>query len=97
MDELMGLIGGFISAHPYWTMGLFAAYWFLSNAVAALPSPDTTSSKGYKFLFTLGHSLMGSLPRLLPWLRLPTDPSRKDPTFFGNPSQGSEPNSPGGK
>lgn len=78
-------VGNLIAAHPYVTLGVLVAYWLLSNIVAALPSPDQSSGGGYKFLFTFGHSLVGSIPRILPSLRLPGDPSRNTPTYFGKP------------
>lgn len=89
MDPIT-FIGGFISAHPYTTLVLIAMYWLLSNVVAALPSPDQSSGKGYKFTFTLAHSLAGSLPRMFPKLRLQGDPSRSDQTYFGSPDSKSK-------
>ena len=40
-------------------------FWLASNIAGAMPSPDATSGKGYKFIFTLMHGLVGSVPRLL--------------------------------
>jgi len=85
MDQLIGMLGQFIMAHPHWAIVALVGSWVLSNVVSAMPSPDQGSGKGYKFLFTLGHGMMGSLGRVIPWLRLPSDPSRKDPSFFGKP------------
>ncbi len=72
----------FFQAHQ--TTSVLIAFWMGSNVVSALPSPDTNSAKPYKFFFSLMHGLAGSLPRLLPNLRLPTDPTRTSPTFFAN-------------
>jgi hypothetical protein len=85
--EPFEFFGHFIGAHPYITLGLIIAYWFMSNVVSALPSPDQTSGNGYKFIFTLAHGLAGSLPRLFPKLRLPGDGSRATEMFFRTPEQ----------
>jgi hypothetical protein len=71
-----------ISTHQ--TYSALIAAWIGSNFVSALPSPDAASGQFYKFFFSLMHGLAGSLPRLLPSLRLPSDPSRNSPPFFGN-------------
>ena len=90
------MIGNLISAHPYATLAIFGGYFLLSNVVAALPSPDKGSGKMYKFWFTLGHGLVGSFPRIIPSLRLPSDPTRTDPSYFGkpDPNQNSAQNPP---
>ena len=91
MDPIT-MIGNLISAHPYATLGVAVGYWLLSNVVSSLPSPDQSSGKGYKFMFTVSHSLVGSIPRILPWLRLPSDPSRNTPTYFAKaPADGTPP------
>lgn len=87
-------VGGLISAHPYWTLGLVIAWWLVSNAVSAMPSPDQSSGKGYKWLFSLGHGLMGSLPRIFPALRFPWDPSRSTQPFFAPPTSPNPPAPP---
>jgi hypothetical protein len=39
--------------------------WFIfSSAVSALPEPDASSSKGYRFLFSFCHLLSGNLLRI---------------------------------
>lgn len=83
MDQLVQMFGQFASNHPYTVLGSIIGYWLLSNVVSAMPSPSQASSSGYKFLFSLGHSLVGSIPRLLPSLRLPGDPSKGSATFYG--------------
>lgn len=75
----------YITAHQ--TIAALIAAWIGSNFIGALPSPDQSSGKFYKFLFALAHGLAGSLPRLFPNLRLPGDPSKGSPTFFGAPDQ----------
>lgn len=75
-------IGGFISAHPYITMAILVGQWFASNVVAALPSPSLDSAPFYKFCFTLAHGLAGSFARVFPWLRVFSDSTQKDATFF---------------
>lgn len=67
-----------------------AVLWIFSNVVTALPSPDQSSGKGYKFFFTFMHSVAGGLPRFLPSLRLPGDPTRSNQTFFGKPPESKE-------
>lgn len=51
----------FITEHPYTS---FFIFWLFSNAVAALPAPDDKSPKWYTWLYSFGHSIAGSLPRL---------------------------------
>lgn len=92
MDQLVQMFGQFASNHPYWVLGAIVGYWLLSNVASALPSPSQASSGIYKFTFSLIHGLVGSIPRLVPSLRLPGDPSRTSPTFYGN--GGSQPNTP---
>lgn len=79
----MNSIINLITTHQTWSA--LIGFWLGSNIVGALPSPDQSSGKLYKFVFTLFHGLAGSLPRLLPNLRLPMDASRGAQTFFGNP------------
>lgn len=68
------------------TASALIAFWLGSNFISALPSPNTNSGSGYKFFFSFMHGLAGSLPRLLPMMRLPGDPSRGTPTFFAPPA-----------
>lgn len=88
LESLMGTLAGFVSAHPWWTIALIVVGWVLSNAVASLPSPNSVpgpiSSPMYKWFFATVTGIFGALPRLFPWLRLPSDPTRKSPTFFGS-------------
>jgi hypothetical protein len=70
--------------HHQLAIGL-GAFWLASNVATAMPSPSQSSSALYKFLFTLLHGLIGSLPRIFPGLRLPGDGSRSDQSFFGSP------------
>lgn len=86
MDQVMGIVVGFISGHPYATLGIIAGLWLLSNVASALPSPSQSSSGFYKFFFAFMHGVTGAIPRILPFLRLPGDPSRNTQTFFGKPN-----------
>ena len=43
------------------TIGL---WYFFSSAVSALPEPDATSGKGYRFAFSFCHLLSGNLLRI---------------------------------
>lgn len=79
----MNAAWGFISTHQ--TVAALIAAWLGSNVVSALPSPNGSSGKFYQFVFSLMHGLAGSLPRLLPSLRLPSDPSRGTIPFFATP------------
>lgn len=90
LTEVMKFLAGFVSAHPYVTLGCVIGAWLLSNVVSAMPSPDQSSGKGYKFLFALGHGIVGSIPRIWPSLRLPSDPTRSSPTFFGKGESGDQ-------
>lgn len=72
----------YIVAHQ--TVFAVVAYWIGSNFISALPSPSQTSNGFYKFFFTLMHGLAGSIPRVIPGLRLPSDPTKDSQTFFGN-------------
>lgn len=98
MDQLVQMFGQFASNHPYTVLGLLIGFWLLSNIVSAMPSPSQSSSSWYKFVFSLGHSLVGSIPRLLPSLRLPGDPSKGSQSFYGQAVQQSNtpppPNTP---
>lgn len=76
-------IWSFIAAHQ--TASALITFWLGSNFISALPSPNQQSGNGYKFFFSFMHGLAGSLPRLLPNLRLPGDPSRGTPAFFTPP------------
>lgn len=79
----MAALWSFITAHQ--TVSALVAAWVGSNVVSALPSPDQGSGKFYKFWFSLFHGMAGSLPRLLPMLRLPGDQSRNTTPFFVAP------------
>lgn len=72
----------FIEANK--TVSALVAFWLASNFVSALPSPDQGSAGLYKWFFSFSHGLAGSLPRIFPNLRLPSDSSRGSQTFFGN-------------
>ena len=79
----MNTIISFVSSHQTWSA--LIAFWLGSNVVGALPSPDQSSGKGYKFVFSLMHGLAGSLPRLLPNLRVGPQTAATMQTFFGKP------------
>lgn len=94
MDQLVQMFGQFASNHPYSVLGSLIGYWLLSNIVSAMPSPSQASAPLYKFVFSLGHGLVGSIPRLLPSLRLPGDPSRTSQPYFGAKGPDSVPQPP---
>lgn len=79
-------VSNFISAHPHTTLSILGGWFVFSNVVAALPSPDKDSGKGYKFFFAFCHGLSANFPRIFPKLRLPGDPSRSSGTYFGAPT-----------
>jgi hypothetical protein len=83
MDSLMTALIHLIVAHQ--TASALIAMWLGSNVVSAMPSPSQSSNGFYKFIFSLAHGLAGSLPRLLPNLRLPGDTTRGAQSFFGRP------------
>lgn len=94
MDQIMGMVAGFVSAHPYWTVGIGIGWYLFSVATSVLPSPTTTSSGGYKFLFSFMHAVSGGLARLMPFLRLPSDPSRNSTPFYKNGGSNGGPPTP---
>lgn len=50
-------------AHPTgWTL---AAYFLFSNAISAMPSPQSTSSGGYRWLFDFSHLMAGNITRII--------------------------------
>jgi len=83
MQTTLAGLWGFIMSHQ--TVSALIAAWLGSNFVSALPSPNSSSSTFYQFFFSLTHGLAGSLPRLLPMLRLPSDPSRASTPFYASP------------
>jgi len=91
-------MNGFVQfVEDHQTVAALVAAWLGSNVVSALPSPDSGSGKFYKFTFSLFHGLAGSLPRLLPSLRMPGDTSRNTVPFFASeaaPSQTPPPTPP---
>jgi hypothetical protein len=76
----MNSIGAWLIAHQ--TVAVLIMAWLGSNIVSSMPSPDQSSGKGYKFFFSLMHGLAGSLPRIIPNLRLATDPSKDSTPFY---------------
>lgn len=73
----------FWSAHqPY---SALTAYFLFANFVSSLPSPNNASSGFYKWFFAFSSGLGAALPRLLPKLRLPVDPTAGSPTYFAKP------------
>ena len=57
-------------AHPaLWILG---AYYVFSSAVGSMPMPDTSSSKGYNWLFGFLNTLAANVTRALA-SRLPKD------------------------
>jgi hypothetical protein len=88
----MNSIGAWLIAHQ--TMSALVMAWLGSNVVSSMPSPDQSSGKGYKFLFSLLHGLSGSLGRVFPNFRLPSDPSKDSTPFYAptdKPTEGEKP------
>ncbi len=52
----------FVRTHPAISGAIGA--WLVGNIAAALPSPDNTSGKLYKFAFAFMHGIGGSIPRI---------------------------------
>jgi hypothetical protein len=52
----------FVRNHPA-ALGAIGA-WLIGNIAAALPSPDASSGKLYKFVFAFMHGIGGSIPRI---------------------------------
>lgn len=61
-----------------WVWLAIALYWVFSAMVGALPTPDTTSGKGYVFLFRFLHSLSGNLNRAAVALHVPAADDKAD-------------------
>lgn len=78
----MSAVGAWLIAHQ--TVSVLIMAWLGSNVVSSMPSPDQSSGKGYKFLFSLLHGLAGSLPRIIPNLRLASDPSKDSTPFYSS-------------
>jgi len=62
MTNLINSVARAVAMHPA-ISGAIAA-WLIGNIAAALPSPDATSGKLYKFFFAFMHSVGGSIPRI---------------------------------
>lgn len=81
----MGIaVWGWIMQHQ--VLLVMGGQWCAVYAVASLPSPTQSSNGFYKWFFAFSHGIIGALPRLLPQLRLPSDPSRNGETFFSKPA-----------
>lgn len=80
----MSTIISFITAHQ--TISALVAYFLFSNFASSLPSPSNNSNGFYKWLFAFSASLGAALPRLFPSLRLPSDPTAGQPTYFAKPA-----------
>ena len=50
--------------HHWLGITLFSV-WLLMNAIQAMPSPDASSGKGYRWLFGFAHLLAANGPRLV--------------------------------
>lgn len=59
MNNVMAYIG----AHP--TAFALGSFWVFSAAVSALPMPQDNSSPFYKWVFAFGHTLAGSVARVI--------------------------------
>ena len=57
MNNLAGLL-----ANPLF-YGVIVGYWIFSAMVGALETPDTNSTKTYRFLFRFAHGLAGNITR----------------------------------
>lgn len=73
-------VWSFAMAHQ--TSSALVAYWLGSNFISALPSPTNTSNSFYQFFFAFAHGLAGSLPRVFPKFRAPSDPTQGSQTYF---------------
>ena len=49
----------------HWLAITLISGWLLMNAISAMPTPDASSGKGYKWLFAFGHLLAANGPRLV--------------------------------
>ena len=49
----------------HWLAITLVLVWLLMNAIQAMPSPDTSSGKGYKWLFGFAHLIAANGPRLV--------------------------------
>lgn len=45
--------------------------WIFSAAVGAMPDPDNTSSKGYRWLYGFAHGLSANLDKVKNSIQLP--------------------------
>ena len=61
-------IVSWINKHP--TTAALLAFWFFSNLVSAMPSPQSQVSF-YRFVFNFCHGMAGSAGRIFPALRIP--------------------------
>lgn len=52
-------MGHFLAIHQVGTT--LVGYYLFSAAISAMPLPDTTSSKGYQWLFGMLHTLSGDI------------------------------------
>jgi len=57
MSEFTALIGNW----HFWA--LICTYWFMSAAIGALPSPDTTSGKFYAWFFKFANTFATNVTR----------------------------------
>jgi len=80
----MTAVYSFITAHQ--TTSALVGYFLFANFVSSLPSPSNTSGGFYKWFFAFSSGLGAALPRLLPKLRLPVDPTAGSPTYFAKPN-----------
>ena len=52
----------FFHAHSYW-FGI-ASLWLFSAAISNMPEPDSSSSKGYRWLYGTLHSLAANFQQV---------------------------------
>jgi hypothetical protein len=81
----MDLIAQFVMSHQ--TECALFGFWLGSNFVSTLPSPNGTSSKFYQWFFGFAHALAGSLPRVVPSLRI-ANPVTADKPYYKPPGSG---------
>lgn len=59
----MNPVISFIQAHP--TSFALGSFWVFSAAVSSMPMPADNSSPFYKWVFGFGHTLAGSIARVV--------------------------------
>jgi hypothetical protein len=84
MDAILHAGVDFVTSHPAICLTMLLGWWIFSAVVRAMPLPEPTDSRRYRFLFTVAHSLKdsasGSLARVLASrAKPPEQPSPTEP------------------